>query len=90
MLITTEIELIQHSLGILEPVLDASPFEILKCFEGKLLDADEIKQIEASIKDKRENQCDGCRRGLPINEHGHHYNPDGSYDYIGCTKHLYK
>lgn len=30
------------------------------------------------------NQCDGCRRGMPIRD-GVHYNPDGSYDYIACT-----
>jgi len=35
------------------------------------------------------NQCDGCRRKLPIKE-GLHYNPDGSYDMICCTKKLYK
>lgn len=34
------------------------------------------------------NQCDGCRRGLPLRD-GCHYNPDGSYDYIGCTANLY-
>lgn len=34
------------------------------------------------------NQCDGCRRGLPLRD-GVHSNPDGSYDHIGCTKHLY-
>jgi hypothetical protein len=34
------------------------------------------------------NQCDGCQRGLPL-KNGSHYNPDGSYDYIGCTKKLY-
>jgi hypothetical protein len=36
------------------------------------------------------NQCDGCRRGLPLNEHGTHYNPDGSYDRIGCTAEQYR
>ncbi len=36
------------------------------------------------------NQCDGCRRGLPLNEHGTHYNPDGSYDRIGCTAGRYR
>lgn len=35
------------------------------------------------------NQCDGCRRGMPI-KNGMHYNPDGSYDYIMCTKHKYE
>lgn len=35
------------------------------------------------------NQCDGCRRGLPLDENGTHSNPDGSYDHIGCTAHLY-
>lgn len=33
------------------------------------------------------NQCDGCRRGLPI-RNGIHWN-DGKYDHIGCTAHLY-
>jgi hypothetical protein len=35
------------------------------------------------------NQCDGCRRGLPLDERGNHYNPDGSYDLIGCTADRY-
>jgi hypothetical protein len=35
------------------------------------------------------NQCDGCRRGLPM-EDGVHYNPDGSYDHIGCTARFYE
>lgn len=30
------------------------------------------------------NQCDGCRRGLPVRG-GVHYNPHGSHDMIGCT-----
>jgi hypothetical protein len=34
------------------------------------------------------NQCDGCRRGLPLRD-GTHSNPDGSYDHICCTAHLY-
>jgi hypothetical protein len=35
------------------------------------------------------NQCDGCCRGLPLRE-GTHYSPDGTYDLIACTKHLYE
>lgn len=35
------------------------------------------------------NQCDGCRRGLPLRR-GIHYNPDGSYDFIGCSAKLYE
>lgn len=35
------------------------------------------------------NQCDGCRRGLPLNEHGYHYNPDRDWDFIGCTAFKY-
>lgn len=34
-----------------------------------------------------ENQCDGCRRGLPL-EDGIHVSEDGYM--IGCTKHLYE
>lgn len=34
------------------------------------------------------NQCDGCRRGLPL-ENGNHINPDSQYDMIGCTSELY-
>lgn len=30
------------------------------------------------------NQCDGCRRGLPVSERGIHRGP-GSWDLIGCT-----
>lgn len=40
--------------------------------------------------DDKTNQCDGCRRGLPINDKGVHYNPDGSYDHIVCTKDRYQ
>lgn len=32
------------------------------------------------------NQCDGCRRGLPL-ENGVH--KGAGYDMIGCTAHLY-
>jgi hypothetical protein len=39
--------------------------------------------------EERPNQCDGCLRGMPIRD-GVHYSPDGSYDMIGCTKHLYR
>jgi len=35
------------------------------------------------------NQCDGCRRGLPKDEHGNHYVKGHSCDMIGCTAHLY-
>ena len=34
------------------------------------------------------NQCDGCRRGLPLKD-GNHYGPDGDYDMIGCTANQY-
>jgi len=34
------------------------------------------------------NQCDGCRRGLPIDENGIHYGED--FDMIGCTANKYK
>jgi hypothetical protein len=33
------------------------------------------------------NQCDGCRRGLPLRD-GTHYGE--GYDAIGCTAHLYR
>jgi hypothetical protein len=36
------------------------------------------------------NQCDGCARGMPLNDRGIHYNPKAAYDAIGCTAHLYK
>ena len=35
------------------------------------------------------NQCDGCRRGLPLKD-GSHNNPDSPWDSIGCTAHLYR
>lgn len=35
------------------------------------------------------NQCDGCRRGLPINEFGHHRGAE-PWDIIACTAHLYE
>lgn len=34
------------------------------------------------------NQCDGCRRGLPVNDHGIHR--AAGYDLIACTAHLYQ
>lgn len=34
------------------------------------------------------NQCDGCRRGLPVNDHGIHR--AAGYDFIACTAHLYQ
>lgn len=34
------------------------------------------------------NQCDGCRRGLPVNERGIHRGE--GYDLIACTAHLYQ
>lgn len=33
------------------------------------------------------NQCDGCRRGLPLNNDGVHVGP--GFDMIGCTKDRY-
>jgi hypothetical protein len=33
------------------------------------------------------NQCDGCRRGLPLNENGIHRGE--GYDMIGCTADKY-
>lgn len=37
------------------------------------------------------NQCDGCRRGLPLNDEGVHVSGSGSgFDMIGCTRNRYK
>lgn len=47
------------------------------------------KRLEKLENPETKNQCDGCARDLPINEHGIHYNPDGSYDHIACTKDKY-
>lgn len=33
------------------------------------------------------NQCDGCCRGLSVDEHGHHRSE--GYDIIACTAHRY-
>lgn len=37
------------------------------------------------------NQCDGCRRGLPVNQYGVHIGPKGFWfgEVQACTKHLY-
>jgi predicted RNA-binding Zn-ribbon protein involved in translation (DUF1610 family) len=35
-----------------------------------------------------ENQCDGCRQGLPLDNVGNHFNPDKTF-LIGCTKNNY-
>lgn len=34
------------------------------------------------------NQCDGCRRGLPVDENGNHVGE--GYDMIGCTRGRYE
>lgn len=34
------------------------------------------------------NQCDGCRRGLPVNERGNHRGPE-PWDIIRCTADRY-
>lgn len=34
-----------------------------------------------------ENQCDGCKANMPVNEHGHH--KDHQTLGMGCTKYLY-
>jgi hypothetical protein len=34
------------------------------------------------------NQCDGCRRGLPIRRDNNHY--DGDMPYMGCTRDRYQ
>ena len=49
---------------------------------------EKFKYLEQESEQPR-NQCDGCNRGLPINEEGIHYNPDGSYDLICCTAKRY-
>ncbi len=38
------------------------------------------------------NQCDGCRRGIPINKNGIHIGPGGFWhgDYQSCTADRYK
>jgi len=39
------------------------------------------------------NQCDGCRRGMPLFptlSGGVVHKGDGRWDLIGCTKHLYE
>jgi len=40
-------------------------------------------------QEKPINQCDGCRRGLPLDQDGFHHDPDSNYDFIGCTKDRY-
>lgn len=45
-----------------------------------------LDEVEAWVKDF--NQCDGCRRGLPLDENGVHHG-DGRYDMIGCTRRRY-
>jgi hypothetical protein len=35
------------------------------------------------------NQCDGCRRGLPLDENGNHHG-DSLTDMMGCTRNRYK
>lgn len=35
------------------------------------------------------NQCDGCKRKLPLRD-GVHYNPKTGWAYMGCTADRYK
>lgn len=36
------------------------------------------------------NQCDGCTKGLPVNENGVHYNPLAAHEASVCTAILYQ
>ena len=51
-----------------------------------------IRALATQAPGREMNQCDGCRRGLPLREGSPapvHYNPDAAYDIIGCTASYY-
>lgn len=53
----------------------------------------EVANRAAQLQPKSEsNQCDGCRRGLPVDEHGMHRGPGGFWagDLQFCTMALYE
>lgn len=41
--------------------------------------------------ESKETQCDGCKAGIPFNEHNNHQKPNDPTDRLGmgCTAHLY-
>jgi hypothetical protein len=42
-------------------------------------------------RDSLMNQCDGCRRGLPLDYYKQtHYDHESGLPVMGCTKHLYE
>lgn len=46
------------------------------------------KFTDSPSQNKENNQCDGCQRGLPVNEFGDHFGVT-TYDLMGCTKERY-
>jgi tetrahydromethanopterin S-methyltransferase subunit G len=48
---SSEIELMRQSLENLEMVLDATPAEILQCFEGVLLSEEDISELKDRLSD---------------------------------------
>ena len=55
-------------------------------FDGTGWPTPQRKPVEA-VETKTVNQCDGCRRGLPVRD-GLHVDADGMA-FMCCTKHLY-
>ncbi len=62
-----------------------------ECSSGPWVKYDDVKHLLPDETAAPINQCDGCRRGVPVNERGLHVGPGGfwSGDVQGCTAHLY-
>lgn len=71
----------QHPMKPLGVIMNSTPCPV--CNPNGITPAQEVPTYYVI------NQCDGCRRGLPLDRHGVHHGP-GPYDVIGCTKDLYE
>lgn len=62
---------------------------IVKAVARKLADDAEERRVQRA-KERLINQCDGCQRGIPVNEHGTHVDPAGNWwNNQGCTASRY-
>lgn len=55
-------------------------------------DCDVVERHSSPAPAPRENQCDGCNLGLPVDKRGTHYHPDKEgweRNHMSCTKDKY-
>jgi len=78
--------------AVLEYLLDESPTQPYPdelAIERALAPLDEpTRPAEVPLLRPARNQCDGCQRGLPLNEYGTHQGRS-PWDLIGCTRERY-